>query len=123
MIGKHKYITLSFMVAGHTKFSCDRHFGLIKKRYARSKVDTLLGVTRVVHGSTQGYNIPQLMKNEAGECVVKCFDWVNHFHSFGFVSIPHILKYHCDSSHPGCVFIKECSDTTENRSSKYNPYW
>ena len=27
MSGSHKSITLSFMVAGHTKFSCDRHFG------------------------------------------------------------------------------------------------
>ena len=118
MTGKHKSITLSFMVAGHTKFSCDRHFGLIKKRYARSKVDTLLGVARVVQESSQGYNVPQLMKNEAGECVVKCFDWVNHFHSFGLVAVPHILKYHsfrCDSSHPGCVFIKEFSDTTETK--------
>ena len=30
---KEKSITLSFMVAGHTKFSCDRYFGLIKKKY------------------------------------------------------------------------------------------
>ena len=32
MTGKEKDITLSFMVAGHKKFSCDRFFGLIKNR-------------------------------------------------------------------------------------------
>jgi hypothetical protein len=38
--GKHKSITLSFMLVGHTKFSPDGYFGLIKKKYRRSKVYT-----------------------------------------------------------------------------------
>ena len=52
MTGKDKSITLSFVIAGHTKFSCDRHFGLIKKRYVRSKVDTMFGIARVVRESS-----------------------------------------------------------------------
>ena len=60
---RHQSITLSFMVAGHTKFSCDRYFGIIKKCYIRSKIDTMAGVSRVVLESSQGHNIPQLMKN------------------------------------------------------------
>ena len=61
MSGRHKFITLSFMVAGHTKFSCDRHFGLIKKRYILSKIDTMEDVERVVRESSQGYNVPQVV--------------------------------------------------------------
>ncbi len=30
--GREKSITVSFMVVGHTKFSCDRYFSLIKKK-------------------------------------------------------------------------------------------
>ena len=33
MTGQHKEITLSFMIPGHTKFSPDWCFGLLKKKY------------------------------------------------------------------------------------------
>ena len=68
---RHRAIMLSFMVAGHTKFSCDCHFGLIKKRYIRSKIDTMTDVERVIRESSQGYNVPQVFRNSAGELVVK----------------------------------------------------
>ena len=72
MTGKHKAISLSFMVAGHTKFSCDRHFGLIKKRYIRSKIDTMADIERVVRESSQGYNIPEVVRY-SGEQSVNTF--------------------------------------------------
>ena len=90
MCGRHKSITLSFMVAGHTKFSCDRHFGLIKKRYIRSKIDTMMDLERVVQESSQGYNVSEIVKSDS----VEVFNWVKYFNSLGFVSIPNILKYH-----------------------------
>ena len=96
------------MIAGHTKFSCDRYFDLIKKRYIRSKIDTIAGVSRVVLESSQGHNIPQLMKNSDGEHIVNCYDWVGYFESLAFRSIQKILKYHmfsCDI-HPGAIFVK-----------------
>ena len=31
---------LSFMIPGHTKFSPDRSFGMIKRKYRRTKVDS-----------------------------------------------------------------------------------
>ena len=31
--GRHKSVQLSFMLAGHTKFAPDCHFGVIKKAY------------------------------------------------------------------------------------------
>jgi len=38
--GLHSEISLSFMVVGHTKLAPDGYFGLIKKRYRRSKTYT-----------------------------------------------------------------------------------
>ena len=36
--GKHESVSLSFMLAGHTKFAPDRYFGLIKRKYKHSQV-------------------------------------------------------------------------------------
>ena len=108
MTNRHCDIALPFMIAGHTKFSCDRYFGLIKKRYLRSKVDTISGIARVVEESSQGYNIPQLVRSPNQELLVKTYDWVAFFESQGFRNIPNILQYHIfqfSSSHPGTIFV------------------
>ena len=38
MMGQHDEISLPFMIPGHTKFSPDWCFGLLKKKYRRTKV-------------------------------------------------------------------------------------
>ena len=45
-------IQLSFMLAGHTKFAPDPFFGLIKKVYQRTRVDTMQCLVQVVQSST-----------------------------------------------------------------------
>ena len=40
LTGLHDKITLSFLIVGHTKFSPDGYFGLIKRHYRRSQVYT-----------------------------------------------------------------------------------
>jgi hypothetical protein len=77
MTGQHNSITLSFMIAG--QFSCDRHFGLIKKKYARSKVDTISGLAWIVSESSRGFNIPQLVRNDEGVLEVNTYNWVDFF--------------------------------------------
>ena len=42
------------MIAGHTKFSPDRFFGLIKKSYRKTSVSTLYDIEKVVNASTTG---------------------------------------------------------------------
>ena len=51
MLGRYQSITECLMVAGHTKLSCVCYFGLIKKRYIQSKIDTMADVSHVVTGS------------------------------------------------------------------------
>ncbi|SMN01906.1 hypothetical protein SPONL_198 [uncultured Candidatus Thioglobus sp.] len=115
--GREKSVTLSFMVAGHTKFSCDRYFGLIKKKYRRSKIDTMHGISRVVSESSAGYNMPMPVRNTiTGELEVRVYDWVAFFHSLEFKTVPNILRYHVfrfDQANLQVVFVKEYSTESE----------
>ena len=57
MTGRHMTAELSLTLVGHTKFGPDRFFGLLKKRYRRSSVDTIVDIARVVNESTiTGHN-------------------------------------------------------------------
>ena len=42
------------MILGHTKFSPDRCFGLIKRKFRRSKVSALSQIAEMVETSTTG---------------------------------------------------------------------
>ena len=48
MTGRHTSVELPFMLVGHTKFSPDHYFGLIKKVYRRSTVSTIFDISRQV---------------------------------------------------------------------------
>ena len=50
--GKHKEITLSFMRVGHTRCLVDGHFGIFKKLYRQSEIDTLIQMAEVVNRSS-----------------------------------------------------------------------
>ena len=59
LTGKHKKITLSFMRVGHTRCMVDGNFGLIKRVYRHSDVDTVAQLSDIVSRSCLT-NIPQL---------------------------------------------------------------
>ena len=55
-------IRISFMIPGHTKFASDRFFGLFKKKFRTSNVETMLDMAKVVRSTAdQAINIPQLI--------------------------------------------------------------
>ena len=111
LTGRHKRITLSFMLTGHTKFSCDWCFGLFKQLFRKTKVDCLEDIAQVVSNSAKG-NIPQLCGNENGEMFVTFYDWTSFLKQF-FRKVKQIKKYHNFSfSHDsGILKIKEFSDS------------
>lgn len=43
----HKEIELNFLLAGHTKFSCDDYFGLLKKKFQHNRVSFLSPIEQV----------------------------------------------------------------------------
>ena len=54
------------MLVGHTKFSTDRIFGLIKKTYRLSTISTINELERVVRRSSVEQTIPQLIRDIFG---------------------------------------------------------
>ena len=114
MTGLHSEITLSFMVPGHTKFSPDWCFGLLKKRYRRTKVGGLSDLVRVVNESA-AVNIAQPTALEDGSVVVKTYNWQDYFATY-CTKVAGIKKLHhlrFDSAHPGYIFVKEKSGSPE----------
>ena len=118
MTGQHKDITLSFMIPGHTKFSPDWCYGLLKKKYRRTKVGGLTDLVGVVNESAT-VNVAQPTGREDGSALVTTYDWQEYFKTF-CTKVPGIKKLHhlrFDSAHPGCIFVKEKAGLTEVKRS------
>ena len=69
MCGIYDSVTLSFMIVGHTKFSPDWCFGLLKQRLRRCRVDCLDDIVDVVESSAD-VNSAQLVGAQSGEILV-----------------------------------------------------
>ncbi len=112
--GLHESITISFMLVGHTKFSPDWCFGLMKRKFRKTKVETLDDLVGVVNISAT-VNESQLVGSQSGEPLVPMYDWVGMFGSH-LKKIPLITRQHhfkfCTSI-KGMVTFKEYSDSNE----------
>ncbi len=118
LTGKHKFINLSFMLVGHTKFSPDGYFGLIKKRYRHSKVYTYDHLVEAVNASTPGgFNKCQRYTDSQGNAIIvfrKWSAWLGRI----FKKLPEITKYqhfHIKADTPGEITVKESIDAEEKR--------
>ena len=72
--GLHQQIMLSFMLSGHTKFSPDWSFGLLKQWFRREMVSCLEDLAATVDASAQ-HNIVELAGQEDGTVFVNMYDW------------------------------------------------
>ena len=107
LTNRHSNITLSFLPVGHTKFSLDWCFGLLKCQYRRTKVGSLQAIAEVVNKSAE-CNFAQLVSRDDGSTIVPTFDWTDFF-APRLKRITGIKKYHhfwVSSSSPGSVFMK-----------------
>ena len=78
MVGLHHSTTLSFLVVGHTRFSPDWCFGLLKQRFRRTKVGCLDDIVGVVNTSAK-VNVAQLVGTQEGENLVPTYNWTGMF--------------------------------------------
>ena len=118
MTGLHTEITLSFMVPGHTKFSLDWCFGLLKKKYRRTKVGGLTDLITVVNESAS-VNVAQPTGREDGSPIVTTYNWQEYFSTF-CTKVKGIKKLHhlrFSSSSPGFIFVKEKAGSPEVKRS------
>ena len=103
--------TLSFLPAGHTNFSPDWCFGLLKQRFRRTEVGSLLDLVEVVERSSS-VNKAQLVGTPEGDVVVPSFDWTGYLAPF-FRKIKSLKSYHhflIDSQSHGFVRMRKTSD-------------
>uniref|UniRef100_A0A1X7TU11 DUF7869 domain-containing protein n=1 Tax=Amphimedon queenslandica TaxID=400682 RepID=A0A1X7TU11_AMPQE len=91
LTGLNKRISLS-LPAGHTKFSPDWCFGLLKQRFRRSVVGSLHDLVEVVERSAS-VNKAQVVGTLDGECIVKSYDWTGHLSPF-FKKIEAFKTFH-----------------------------
>ena len=103
---------MSFMLVGHTKFSPNWCFGLLKQRYRRTFVSSLQDLVDVVNTSAD-VNTAQLVGTQDGEVVVLMYDWAGFLQQY-IRKVPRMKSYHhftFSSAKPGVVTMKEFSDS------------
>ena len=89
----HHNLDLHFLIAGHTKFSPDWGFGLIKQSFRKTTVNNLSEIAGIVLDSTvTGDNIPQLVGLEEGTVLVESYGWQQHLTPY-FRPLPQTKQY------------------------------
>lgn len=115
LAGLHSNIELSFLVVGHTKFSPDGYFGLIRRRYRRSQIYTYNQLASVIEESTpNGHNVCQTyLQDEKPNIIYRNWtDWLAQY----FKSVPNITSYHhfqISDVNQGIIKLKEDIDSKE----------
>ena len=112
--GRHNKITLSFLVVGHTKFSPDWCFGLLKQKYRKTDIGSLDALAQCVETSAT-CNHSQLVGTSDGSLIVPTFEWTSYFavHFRRIVGIKKYQHFHFDSSLPGIVTVQEHCDSAK----------
>ena len=122
MVGLSRSITLSFKVVGHTKFTPDSCFGLIKQCYQRTNIECLSDIVNVVNKS--GYiKTSWYTRRPSSHSVLRLADIsltslqkiqnIKRFHEFKFLA-----------EHPGKVICKLYSDSEEIKlDMRLDPLW
>lgn len=108
--GLHDRIDWSFMLVGHTKFAPDAYFGLLKKKYRRSKVYTYRQLVDIITSSTKKQcNTCHPCTND-GDDSLTYRAWTKWLGKY-FRKLPGITSYHhfsIDAGKPGVVTVKRC---------------
>lgn len=94
LTGLHSEIELSFLVVGHTKFSPDGYFGLIRRYYRRSKIYTYHQLVHAIEMSSKNHNTCQTYSDPlTNQPQIIYRDWSSWLSKY-FKVIPQITNYH-----------------------------
>ena len=106
--GLHRTIDYNFLLAGHTKFSPDWCFGLVKQKTRKTFISSLFDVARAVEDSAS-VNVAEFVGLHNGTVLIPTYDWMSYLQTF-FRKVPQLKTYHhfrFDSDFPGTVFCKQ----------------
>ena len=113
LVGLHE---ISFLPVGHTKFSPDWCFGLLKKKYRKMKIGCLDDIVKAVHQSGSP-NVAQLVGTQGGKIMVPMYNWSEFFEDNTIKTtlkrISQMHHFHFKSSDPGNVLVKDSIDDKE----------
>ena len=116
MVGLHDEIIISFLPVGHTKFSLDWCFGLVKRKYRKMKIGCLDDIVKAVHQSGSP-NVAQLVGTQDGDIIVPMYNWSEFFEEHtiktALKKITQMHHFYFKSSHPGKVIVKDSVNGTE----------
>ena len=123
-VGLSKSCELSFVLPGHAKFSPDRFFGMIKRKYRSTNVLSLAEIAQMVEESTQGVqNRVFVIGDEHPSQSFHYYDWANFLSNY-FKHIPLITSYHhfhFSQEYPRQVAVCEFAETEEKKIDILNP--
>ena len=92
IIGLHNKIEYSFIIVGHTKFSCDRCFGILKQKTNKTPLWTLYDIATTIN-EFGNCNHVELVGEADGTINVQCYDWIEFFEKL-YTKVPNITAYH-----------------------------
>ncbi len=114
LTGLHDKIELSFLIVGHTKFSPDGYFGLIKRHYRRSHVYTYDQLANLVESSSKnGHNVC-VRASRTSPIIYR--DWTTWLSQY-FTALKGISNYHhfrMEKKKPSVLIVKEYQDSQES---------
>ena len=121
MTGLNEEITISFLLAGHTKFAPDWGFGLFKRLFKRTAIGTIHDITDVVKKSAT-VNHPQLI-GDYNFCGI--FDWSRMFeqHTTAIKGISRYHHFRVASSDPGIVHVSTGNNDPVNKINILRESW
>jgi len=98
-------IELAFMVAGHTKFSPDYGFGVFKKLYRHSELNSVEEVCAMMGRSSLLVAEPVGTEQDA---IIPCYDWQAKFASAGkIVGLKQFHHFGFDTTKPGVCMVRQ----------------
>ena len=115
-VGLNDNITLSYLIAGHTKFSPDWCFGLLKQAYRRRKIGCLDDIVHAIEESAV-VNHAQLVGRQDGTIVVPTYERAAFFdepfrqRALQGIKSMHHLRFTCEK--PDSVLVRDTSDSPE----------
>jgi len=115
-VGLNKSCNLNFMLVGHTRFSPDCYFGLIKRKYRRTRVSSLKEIVEVVeHSTTCLKNAVYVIGEENISKPFQYYDWTTFLGNY-FSQIPQITSYQhfrVTEDNPNIVYVRHYANKEE----------
>lgn len=103
---KNQKISLNFMLSGHTKFGPDRYFGLIKKLYGQSDIDSMEDIISCVQNSSHsGFNEPRVASD-------LWYNWTDFLSQF-YKKLNGVGTYHHFTFEENRVTVKRLASSDE----------